>query len=277
MIQKILCPTDFSAASNNAIEYAARMAQKMSATLTLLHIQPLYMGEGVSLFAGAERESLAEARESSRMMDDICLNVNKTFKVSCTHEIIPSMLGSVENAIAEESANFDLTILGTNGADNLGQLYFGTHSFKVAKKETGPVIIVPENCAYREIINLAFASDYKEGAGLSLEQLKLFTDAFAPNVRVFHISESDTEQSRALFRSFSNLTEDALNQEEQITFERIIHKNEADAIESVMNKAQVDLLALLLEKHGFFYRFFHENMIKKLTSIASFPILLFHK
>ena len=276
MIKKILCPTDFSSASTNAIEYAARLAQHQTATLTLLHVQPLYMSEGVSLFSGAERESLTQAREATKQLEDLCQNINRTFKVSCSHAIVPSVMGTLEQAIADESARYDLTVIGTNGADHIGQLYFGTHSFRVARKETGPVLIIPENCPYRDIINMAFISDWQGSQALELEQLKAFTDAFKPQLRIAHYAADDTAENREHYISFCNRVESALNYSEKITFERIIMDDEAEAMNHFAAKTHADLVAVYLKKHGFIYRIFHEDVVKRVTAFVTFPVLVFH-
>ena len=39
-LQKILVPIDFSAASNNAFEYALRLGEEFGGQLTLLHVVP---------------------------------------------------------------------------------------------------------------------------------------------------------------------------------------------------------------------------------------------
>jgi nucleotide-binding universal stress UspA family protein len=274
---KILCPTDFSSASVNAVEYAAKYAQQTGATLTLMHVQPVYMSEGVSYFSGGDRESITELKQAADQLKDICESITSVFNVPCSFENVPSVSHGIEKTISIESEKYDLTIIGTNGADKMSEFYFGSHSFRIAKKESGPVLIVPEECAFNGIQNVAFASDCHIGDTMLLKQLKNLTDAFKPMVRVVHISEKDTDLSREVYKAFCSLTEETLNYEDNITFERIIHDNKTDAIESFVNKTHADLLALYMEKHCLLHNVFHESIVKKLTSYASFPILVFHK
>ena len=274
---KILCPTDFSSASMNAVEYAGKFAQRMNASITLLHVQEIPIGEGVNYFSGEVHESVSEINKAADLMEALCTRLTDEFKIPCSFNSIASVTTGITKSIADEAIEYDLTIIGTNGADNLSQYYLGSHSFRVAKKESGPVIIVPEECEFRDILNVAFASDCHIGDNIILKQLKNITDVFNPRVRVVHISEKDTALSREVYKSFCNLTEDSLNYDQQITFERIIHENKAAAIENFVNKTQADLLALYMEPHSILYRMFHESIIKKLTSYVSFPILVFHK
>ena len=243
----------------------------------LLHVQSIPVGEGVNYFAGGPHESVSEINKAAIQMENICTRLTADFKVPCNFNSTAAVTKGITKTIAEEAAGYDLTIIGSNGADNLSQYFLGSHSFRVAKKETGPVLIVPEEYAYRDILNVAFASDCHIGDTVLLQQLKRLTDVFNPQVRVLHISEKDTALSREVYKSFCNLTEEVLNYDQRITFERIIHENKTDAIEGFMNKTQADLLALYMEQHSLLYRFFHESIIKKITSNASFPILVFQK
>jgi len=273
---KILCPTDFSSAATNGIEYAAKLAQKMNATLMLLNVQRLYLAEGVNLFAGGEPESVTEAKVADKMLEDVSRDINKSFKVSCSHEIIPTM-SFYEKAIADEAGKYNLTVIGTNGADGAYEFYFGSNSFRVARNTLSPVLIVPEECEFKEITNVVFASDYNTGDELLLQQLKEFTIAFAPQLHVLHISNKNTEVSKEVYRSFCNLTEEALDYDRKIEFKRIVAEDAADAIDDYMHQTNADILATYFQPHGILYRMFHQNLIKKITSNADFPMLIFHK
>lgn len=277
---KILCPTDFSSAATNGIEYAAKLAQKMNATLTLFNVQPLYISEGVSLFSGGELESMHEAKASEKMLIDIVSDVKKTFGIICSYEVIPSF-SSFEKIIEDESWKYNLIVVGTNGADNLYQFYFGTHSFRLAKKTKCPVLIVPEDCAYEDITTMVFASGYIKGDELLLQQLKQFIGQMAATsalkLQVLHVSEKDTPVSQEVYRSFCNLTEEALGIDQGIEFKRILNEREAEAIENYMNTIPSGLLAVCMEEHGFLYRIFHKNLVKRLTAFANYPVLVFHK
>ena len=68
-MKKILCPTDFSDTAQNAVAYAAKLAQAMHADLTLLNVQSVFdftpvevvRGKDITLAGAAERLE-AEAR-----------------------------------------------------------------------------------------------------------------------------------------------------------------------------------------------------------------------
>jgi len=67
--QHILCPVDFSRCSVEALEYAAKMAQAFSASLTILHVlEPIFFNLELGLAAVPEYER-ARVDTESRLAD----------------------------------------------------------------------------------------------------------------------------------------------------------------------------------------------------------------
>ena len=82
---KILCPVDFS-------------EEGINATLTLVNVQKLSIGEGMTMFAGGERESHKLASEASDLLADYCNDIRLTFNVEADYIVMTSM-NTVENCI----------------------------------------------------------------------------------------------------------------------------------------------------------------------------------
>ena len=77
---KILCPIDFSEASQNAVEYAAKLAQRIGATIRFVNIQKLSIEKGVNMFSLAERESTKEKIENEQTLEAYCNAVTSEFE-----------------------------------------------------------------------------------------------------------------------------------------------------------------------------------------------------
>lgn len=274
MIKKILCPTDFSPSSLNAIEYASNFSQKFDASLVLLNVQKIHISDGISFFALKEAPSHKEANLSAASLNEMCITITDTYKISCGYEIIPT-ISSFEEKVISESDKFNVMVIGTNGADSLYQFFFGSHSFRIAKKTVCPVLIVPENCPYRNITKILFVSDYSKGDEFTLNQIKLLTEVYNAQLHVVHISRKDTDESREAFESFRNIIDMELKRI-NVSFERIIETKVADGIDNYIHKSNADLIGFNMKEHGFFYRAFHMNIIEKLTATAELPLIIYH-
>lgn len=274
-IKKILCPTDFSKASNNGVEYAAKLAIKTGAELTLLHVLSLpSIYEDATTF-GLLTSYDEKRKEAKQELKDYCKVITSTFSIPCMYDI---EYAGIENGTTNSKAEtFDLIICGTNGADNISQFYFGSNSYRIAKNTGTPALIVPEACFYNEISHIVFSSGYNKGDQVLIQQLKEFIKDFKPEMTVLHVSEKETPVSQEVFHSFAHLLDEAFDYHQKINFHRIVNENEAESIENFMHTSKADVLAVCMEEHGFLYRMFHTNLIKKITSSADYPVLIFHK
>ena len=276
-IKKILCPTDFSKASNNAVEYAVKMAIKTNAEITLTHV--LSLSEIYDNFTtfGMLNDYAVKRNEAEEKLKDYSNQVLAEFHIPCDYSIGSVYNESFPNEKTTDAKPYDLIISGTNGADNMNQFYFGSNSYRISKNADIPTLIVPVDCTFRDLNQLVFASGYLKGDTLMIEQLKNFMHDFNPSLTVLHVSEKDTAVSQEVYHSFRHLAEETFDFNQKINFQRIVDKDEAAAIEKFMHESTADVLAVCMEEHSFLYRLFHKSLIKKLASYADFPVLVFHK
>jgi nucleotide-binding universal stress UspA family protein len=274
-IKKILCPVDFSNASNNGVEYAAKLSIKTGSELTLMHILSLpAIYEDVTTF-GLLSTYNEKRKEAQAELKDYCNEIISAYNVPCSYDIEYSGIEKSSGKI--ENENYDLIVCGSNGADNISQFYLGSDSFRISRNSEAPTLIVPELCSYSEINHLVFASGYNKGDHVLVKQLKDFMKDFNSSLTVLHISEKETPVSQEVFRAFTHIVDEAMDFHQKINFQRVVNKDEAESIEHFMHESNADVLAVCMEEHGFLYRMFHTNLIKKITSYADYPVLIFHK
>jgi universal stress protein A len=141
-LKKILVPTDFSAASGKALEYAAALAAQFDAAVTLLHIAEVgSMGyeHGASDFPRME----AQLRIAAEKQIAECLpgSIAVEFAVGrgwpfggkrAYHEI-------VETARKQHA---DLIVISTHGFSGLDRLIMGSTAERVVRHAPCPVLVV---------------------------------------------------------------------------------------------------------------------------------------
>ncbi|MEJ0057625.1 MAG: universal stress protein [Bacteroidota bacterium] len=109
-MKRILCPTDFSKAGDNAIAYAAKLCRQLGGSLTLLHVHALGdLTPGEALWGQAQ--TLAQAQEA---LEKKCTEVKTAFKIQCAPYVIHTVV-DVNAGIVEEAIPFDLLVMGTRG------------------------------------------------------------------------------------------------------------------------------------------------------------------
>jgi len=137
--RKILFPTDFSPASEEALRWATSLCRDTGATMLIVHVEepPLAYGGG-ELYYGLEDEmSRDELRKS--LADVAPIDVTVPFE----HMLL---LGDPAQAIAEiaEREQCDLIVLGTHGRTGLTRLLMGSVAEAVVRRAKCPVLTIKQ-------------------------------------------------------------------------------------------------------------------------------------
>ena len=140
-MKKFLCPVDFTEVAFHGIEYAARVASFVGASVTLCHVQPTIWPEAVFLEGEVEESEHAILEK----LNAISQETAQSFGIPCTF-MMNRTTDTVEGSIAGLSGAFDLVVMGTNGTEDFFEFIFGSHSFNVSRLAQCPVLVVPENC-----------------------------------------------------------------------------------------------------------------------------------
>jgi nucleotide-binding universal stress UspA family protein len=143
MLRQILCPVDFSSYSEHAMGYAAALAGKFGADLTLLHVvapvvaaMPGEVAVQGMLQTSAEEISQACQERLNRMAGSL---VDQGVQVACRVLYGVPYLEIIRFARESE---IDLIVLGTHGRTGIAQLLIGSVAERVVRKAPCPVLTV---------------------------------------------------------------------------------------------------------------------------------------
>jgi universal stress protein A len=143
-IQKILYATDYSKASDRALEEAVKLAKQNRAELLVVHvIEPAAFVAGEEEFGGGEMyaklEDLAK-QEAQASMSKLIARLKKT-KVKTQGLLFK---GSVHDQIVKvaKSKKADMIVIGTHGRTGLSKLFMGSVAGKVVSSANCPVLTV---------------------------------------------------------------------------------------------------------------------------------------
>ena len=133
--QTILFSTDFSTASDAALEHAAGLAKQTGAKLLIVHVEepPLAYGGG-ELYYGLPEPS---SERILRMLEDVR---PKDPQVPFTHRItMGDPAAEIVRIAAEEGAA--LIVLGTHGRTGMARLVMGSVAEAVVRRAPCPVLV----------------------------------------------------------------------------------------------------------------------------------------
>lgn len=271
-MKKILCPTDFSDAAHGAIAYAAKLAQSTGCTLTLLHVKSIFDFSLVEMTPSNQVSTL----EVTARLEEQSRQISKTFKISCDAEVVSklSKLSSVINDVAKE---YDLIVMGSNGADDLYQFFGGSNTYNAIAKSDTPLLLVPEGYTYSEIKTMVYAYDYLRERNLQLKRLVPFVNAVKCKLTILQVmeeaysrdAEDDLKELQFIIRNFYGGN---LNYE----YETIRSAEIAQSINSYILRNQSDALALCSVHRNLIESIFHKSVIKNISAVCNYPVYVFH-
>jgi nucleotide-binding universal stress UspA family protein len=271
-MKRILCPTDFSEAAHNGIAYAAKLAQLIGSELTLLNVQSRFDLVPFDVIGGKnERIDLI-----TEQLEEQSIEVMRAFKVSCSSEVVQT-IRPLSSIISTKAKKYDFVVMGSNGPDDLYQLFAGSNTYNTILHTQTPMLVVPAGCVFTSPRKIVYAYNYlKEGT------LPLMT----PLVSFAKLLQSDVTILQIMEEGYSTLAEEELLETQQvilrvnhsdinIEFSTLHSGNIPAAIHEYVHQHDVDMLALCCVHRNMISRLFHRSVLKELTAVSEYPLFVF--
>lgn len=277
MIQRIICPVDFSTAALNATQYAANLANTFGAQLLLLNVQKIIpvaaavsLGEGID--AGARRESV----KVSHKLKEVALDLERKYSIVVNQEV-DITVESLANAISSHSSENTMVVIGSNGFDNGWQFYFGTNSFNVINKAKGPVLVVPEEYLFTSYKNILYIISLdKEEENRLLKYFFDFVKDFDVNVTFLCISEKPTDLKSDDIRMLKQQIEKYNSTKGVLKYEFALSEDVFNTIDRFASKYGLDLLVVKEQHRSLIERLLkNKSIVSQLSLLAQYPMLVY--
>lgn len=271
-MKRILCPVDFSEAAQNAAEYAARIAKKMKAGITLIHVRVL---ADLTIEEATYKKDLNQQAVRVQL-EELSEQITNSFNVPCGF-LMEETAFSLSKIINSDALDYDLIIMGTHGTSSIGQFLFGTHTYKVIRESKVPVLLVPAGCTYHEIKLMVFAYDYWRTDQLPLSSLLTFARILKSRLLILEVMEESVSQKieKELREDQIQIKKFYADEGLDIQFDTIHSAELASSINSYMLRSQADLLTLSNARHSMIEKIFHKSVIKDISGIATYPVFVF--
>ncbi len=140
--KKILVPVDFSPHSQEAIRYAADLAQKYEGSITLTHVyQPIAYSvpDGLVFFTPNQLGELLE--ELNKRLEQTRAEAEQAGATKVDSKMLQGVPSDEIAALAREGG-FDLIVMGTHGRTGLRHALLGSVAERVVRSAPCPVLTV---------------------------------------------------------------------------------------------------------------------------------------
>ena len=267
-MNRILFPTDFSKNADHALAYCIQLAQKLEATIDLMHVFHLSMNEAASLSPHLVNESIKMERNGlieqlkqlrQNAPKGIIKNVRVDYGVFVHQELID----------AARSDSYDLICMGTKGKHNFVEKVLGSVTSNTMMNVSCPVLAIPESASFQKIQRIAYANDFHPNHQEAVAQLSKFAENLSASLHFVHVRLDDDSKEIESF----NIKAGKPYQD----FSLIDDVNIMDGLQRFVEEKNIDVLSLFIPKRRLWERLFHFSVSKNLSFQTNIPLLSFHE
>ena len=284
---RILVPTDFSAGSEYACQYALQVAKKLSAEVKILHVyeNPI-VDVGVKESATFEAYALHLRKEMEKKAREGLIAFTQRMKdymeaEEIEHTRIHSTvsMGNILGIIRKVSETYqpDLVVLGTVGKREAPRSILAGVADEIIKRLNIPVYAIPGpfSKAYFEELKILYATDFNESDNNSLNRLLKIVEPFETSITCIHIDSSRNPSSESKMNQLNQMLKKEYGQY-RIECCLIEDEDVAHGIKEFAEKNHMNLLSITTQKRGIFETLFKPNLFKKILQESNLPMLIFH-
>lgn len=273
-MKKILAPTDFSQAAQNAIIYAAKLAIEAKAKLVLFHA---YHTPPITIEIPVVDVSMEQIRlQSLDALKTIGENLQKEYGQSLELEYV-ARLGFASDEINDYAleSDIDLIVMGMQGANYLSELIVGSITTSLIKNPPCPVLVVGRDMTYARSKKIVWACDgVKSPSVASLNNvskvLALFERSKIYVIHVININKDDN----ASFQEKVLPSIQSFLKHEEYTVHHVQHDDVVDGINRFVKESNADMVIMAPRKHATWKNFFFERQTKRMAFHSIVPLLI---
>jgi nucleotide-binding universal stress UspA family protein len=267
----ILCPTDFSECSLNAIEYGAKLGEKYRATLIIFHVPNR---EDYHKLAGKNGGKPSNDFANSKLTQLVNTVKEESLHKGLSDCIFEVRDGDTVEAILgySEEVDANLIIMGTEGVNEFKRYYVGTRSSKVVQQSEKDVFIIPRKVFFKPPRKLVYATDYLEEDKIAIQKVVQLAHFFDSEIDVLHVGSKEKSIDKALHLNMIQEINPFLNYEKTNFVLRTYRDDPGLGLENYLITAKGDILFTLSLKKTWFEKLFNKNLSKKMSYFINKPM-----
>jgi nucleotide-binding universal stress UspA family protein len=279
-MKTIVIPVDFTATTDNAVNFAAAWSQQYGYERIIL-LKSFYdsMFESIAVsegYANVSQDCLNTDRQVMvKQLNEQCRSLAAKVpntKVMTAHSEVPLLRAMIEMVEDEKP---ELVILGSDNYHYSSGSFVSGNAVGIAKASRTRVLIVPANCQYRPVTDALVPCDFNTLTALDKVNL-LRTNPYWQDVRL-HVLNVDAKglylNPDAKFQERENRLHDYLkNFQHEIYYRN--DKNVMSGIKGFISEYDVQLIIALPGRHSFLYSLTHNSISEALYRNAQLPVLI---
>lgn len=267
-IETILFPTDFSASSTVALNFATAIAETFYAKLVVVHI---------NMSNQAQKSIPGKRKKTREQLDDLKFKIVQ--KNALLNVTTIDTDGSKPSALLEfiEKESADLIVIGTPNSEGIKGALTGTFASVILERATCPVLVVPEKSKKGlKFSRIAYAGDLEHFDITAIRELTEFATYYNAEVTILSLSEKNRRFSEEqLFHFEKQVRENAGYP--KLDFIYMYGHDINYHVEEYINRNPTDLMVISIIKDSLINQVLHDKNKARLNYHDTLPLLTFHE
>jgi nucleotide-binding universal stress UspA family protein len=248
LLKSILCPTDFSDASLDALRFAAFAAHASHGCLTLLYVDE-FEKTAVGFFEESEQRREEHRQRAAAFAHERFDIIIKCLRLKPEHTRKVVRFGTAYKEIINEAemSNYDAIALSTGGLGSSSPHLIGRTAERVVRLCRTPVITLrpQENPDHFKIRTVLCPTDFSEYSNYALPYAISLARKFNAKLIMLHVTGLEVQHPELLLDKFPD-PHNYHEMADEITIERLVGKDvePENTIVHIAEEEQVDLIVI---------------------------------
>jgi nucleotide-binding universal stress UspA family protein len=270
-MKTILVPTDFSKASNNALDYAVEIAKKTGSKLILFHCYAVpIVATDVMVVPPVNEMEKAGLAGLKRLSNSLIKKHGK--KITVTYKnVYGSPLDSIDEFVGKNKV--DLIVMGMQGGGLLTEKLIGSTATSVMRKVKCPILCINKSVKFKLPKKILLACDFENAPGSAvLRPLKELATLFRSSVLALYVlNEFQTVPPKGTEKINTKLKHALADVKHSFNFVKNI--SVVKGINDFARKQKADMIVMIPHKHPFYEALFFEYDSKRMAFHTPLPLL----
>lgn len=278
-MKKILFPTDFSKNALHASQYAGMLARVLEAEIILLHIYSNPVFSEVQLPYAVQNFEMRVRENAEQFLKNFTQEFLEKTGIEEKKIIQKAEYGIVHAdgiVAAAQAHKVDFIVMGTQGTSDILDRWFGTTAQRVMKTAECPVWVIPQDAPLTYPANILYAADYKEDEILATQKVLAIAKPLGASCKVLHIHDYYEPSLVAEVKEMGENLKDKFMGED-ISFRNLNRTDVVAALETYIETAKPDVLALAVHEKSVLSKIFDTSVTRHFVQKGKLPLLTFRK
>ena len=277
-MKTLLCPTDFTPASENAIRYAFELNKFFNAKIILFH--SYFISVPITTIQELSLDHLEPEKITLNSLEHLKEKMLRCFPATKFPLELVACEGNPLTEIESYSKNnnVDIIIMGSNKIKGKHKSLVGSNTSSTIAIVDCPVIVIPDGLSFRKINKILFITKFNKNDFTNVNRIVNFARPFNAEVIILQIANNQID-SPAQYDNIERLKEQIFEDSNysKIKFKRVDVINNEKRILEYVEKEKADLIAITNRHKSLVEKLLNRNSVNQNSPDYITPLISLHE